>query len=103
MTKIFFIKNNKKKEILVKENQNILEISRKENLDIEGVCEGSMACSTCHIIVDNKWYDKLKPPCINELEMLELLPNFQKNSRLGCQVIITKNLDGLICKTPKES
>ena len=91
------------KEIVVHEKQNILEISRKENIDIEGACEGSMACSTCHIIVDNKWYGKLKPPCINETEMLELLPNYQKNSRLGCQVIITKKLDGFIYKIPKEN
>ena len=91
------------KEIVVHEKQNILEISRKENIDIEGACEGSMACSTCHIIVDNKWNGKLKPPCINETEMLELLPNYQKNSRLGCQVIITKKLDGFIYKIPKEN
>ena len=103
MPKIFFIDEEGTKEILVNEKQNILEISRKENIDIEGACEGSMACSTCHIIVHNKWYSKLKPPCDNEMEMLRLLPNYQKNSRLGCQVIITKKLDGFIYKVPSEN
>ena len=103
MPKIFFIDEEETKEVLIKGKKNILEISRKENLNIEGACEGSMACSTCHIIVDNKWYSKLKPPCINEVEMLALLPNYQKNSRLGCQVVITKKLDGFICKIPKEN
>ncbi len=103
MPKIFFIDKGKMKEIIVNENKTILEIARKENLEIEGSCEGSMACSTCHIIVDNEWYSKLKPPCINEREMLELLPNYQKNSRLGCQVTITNYLDGFIYKIPKEN
>ena len=103
MPKIIFIDKGKKKEILVDENQTILEIARKENIEIEGSCEGSMACSTCHILVDNKWFAKLNPPCIDEKEMLELLPNYQKNSRLGCQVIITKYLDGFIYKIPKEN
>ena len=103
MTKIFFIDKGEKKEISVNENKTILEIARIDNIDIEGSCEGSMACSTCHIIVDNNWYSKLKPPCVNEKEMLILLPNYQKNSRLGCQVIITKNLDGFIYRIPKEN
>ena len=95
MPKIFFINEEETKEVSVKGKQNILEISRKENINIEGTCEGSMACSTCHIIVDSKWYSKLKPPCINEVEMLELLPNYQKNSRLGCQIEYTNEMDGM--------
>ena len=62
-----------------------------------------MACSTCHIIVEKSWLSKLPPPCIDEKEMLMLLSNYSDKSRLGCQIRLTKNLDGLEFKIPEES
>ena len=101
MPKIFLIKDKNKKKIKVEEEITILDIAFREKLDIEGSCGGEMACSTCHIIIDSIWYSKLLPPCMNEKEMLKLLPNYDKNSRLGCQILITKNLDGLHFRIPK--
>lgn len=103
MPTIFLTKNGSKKKIKVEKNISLLEIAFNENLDIEGSCGGEMACSTCHILIDPKWHSKLLPPCVNEKEMLELLPDFSKYSRLGCQIVITKNLDGLHFSIPKEN
>ena len=103
MTKITFKYGNKKKCVKVIEEETILEIARKENIvELEGSCEGSIACSTCHILVSNAWYKKLKEPTKEETELLEIMPNYTKNSRLGCQIKITKELDGIEITLPMD-
>ena len=87
----------------IEENRTILDLSKQENIDIEGSCDGSMACSTCHILIDKDWINKLPAPCIDEKEMLSLLTNYNKNSRLGCQIIITKKLNGLKFSIPRDN
>ncbi len=79
-----------------------LILQEKKNLDIEGSCEGSLACSTCHVLVEDKWFDKIIPANDDEKEILALLPDLKKNSRLGCQVKLTKNLDGIEIIIPKK-
>lgn len=101
MPSVIFKTSNKIKRVKVKENSSILEVARIENIEIEGSCEGSMACSTCHVIIAGKWYEKLDPPALEELELLELLPNYNKYSRLGCQIKITKNLNGITINLPE--
>ncbi len=101
MLNIIFKINKKIKRLKVQEGSTILEIARNENLKIEGSCEGSMACSTCHVMIEPKWYKKLQPPAMEETEMLELLPNFSKYSRLGCQIKITKKLNGITINLPE--
>jgi 2Fe-2S ferredoxin len=81
---------------------SVLEISREHNIDIEGACEGSLACSTCHVIVAPEWYKKLKPPSEDEQDMLDLAFGLTKTSRLACQIIITAELDGLVVSLPRE-
>ena len=93
--------SNKIRKVKVIENSTILEVARNENTEIEGSCEGAMACSTCHVIIACKWYKKLAPPELEELEMLELLPNYNEYSRLGCQIKITKDLNGIIINLPE--
>jgi len=73
----------------------VLEIAHKHGVDIEGACEGSLACSTCHVIVEPKWYEVLKEASEDEEDMLDLAFNLSRTSRLGCQIIITEELDGL--------
>ena len=102
MIKIFLKSKNKKNEFEVKENTTLLQIAHENNIEIEGSCDGSMACSTCHIIIDSQWFKELKPACVEEKEMLTLIPNYQKYSRLGCQINITKKLNGLQFKLPEE-
>ena len=82
---------------------SVLDIARENNIAIEGACEGSMACSTCHVIVDKKWYRKLERSSEDEEDMLDLAFGLTRTSRLGCQIEITEALDGLVVSLPKET
>ena len=79
---------------------SVLEIAHRNKIDIEGACEGSLACSTCHVIVDPEWYDLLKEATEDEEDMLDLAFGLTQTSRLGCQIIITEELDGLTVRLP---
>ena len=82
---------------------SVLEIAHKHGVDIEGACEGSLACSTCHVIVDGTWFEQLAAPTEDEEDMLDLAFDLQETSRLGCQLIMTEALDGLVVKLPAGS
>ena len=79
---------------------SVLEIAHKHGVDIEGACEGSLACSTCHVIVDSAWFGKLERPTEDEEDMLDLAFGLEKTSRLGCQIVMTPALDGLEVRLP---
>lgn len=79
---------------------SVLEIAHQNNIDLEGACEGSLACSTCHVIVDESWFDVLPSASEDEEDMLDLAFGLTHTSRLGCQIIITEELDGLTLKLP---
>lgn len=68
---------------------------------MEGACEASLACTTCHIYVHQDYTDKLQIPEEKEEDLLDLAPFLQENSRLGCQIILTKELDGIKLELPK--
>lgn len=79
---------------------SVLEIAHRNNIDLEGACEGSLACSTCHVIVDEQWFDLLPTASEDEEDMLDLAFGLTHTSRLGCQIIMTEELDGLTLKLP---
>ena len=80
---------------------NLLDIAQANDLEMEGACGGSCACSTCHVIVeDEKYYDLMPEPDDDENDMLDLAFGLTETSRLGCQVKMTKGLDGLVVKLP---
>jgi len=87
-------------EVSTPAGKTILEIAHANNIDIEGACEGAMACSTCHVIVDPEWYGRLSPPSIDEEDMLDLAFGLTRTSRLGCQITVTDDLDGLVVRLP---
>lgn len=101
--KIIFIEKGEKKEFEVPIGSSVLEIAHNNNINLEGACEGSLACSTCHVIVDKKYYDLLNPPSEDEEDMLDLAFGLTPTSRLGCQIIMTKELDGLTLIVPDET
>lgn len=78
---------------------NVMYLAQKHDLDIEGACEASLACCTCHVYVEN-YFDKLTEIEEEEEDMLDLAPFLQENSRLSCQIILSKELDGLIVRIP---
>jgi len=82
---------------------SVLEIAHRNDIDIEGACEGSMACSTCHVVVDSDWYEKLEEASEDEEDMLDLAFGLTPTSRLGCQIVIADKLDGLTVALPKET
>ena len=101
MPKVTFVyPDGKRREVNPPAGLSILEIARKYDIDIEGACEGSLACSTCHVIVDKAWFDKLEEPSEDEEDMLDLAFGLTHTSRLGCQIIITEELDGLTVSLP---
>lgn len=82
------------------EGLSILEIAHRNHIDLEGACEGALACSTCHVIVDPDWFDKLSESTEEEEDMLDLAFGLTHTSRLGCQIRITEDLDGIVVTLP---
>ena len=104
MPKMVFIeRDGTQKEVEAPLGLSVLEIAHRNSIDIEGACEGSLACSTCHVIVDGPWFSKLAKPTEDEEDMLDLAFDLQETSRLGCQLIMTDALDGLVVKLPAGS
>ncbi|HEX2580931.1 MAG TPA: ferredoxin family 2Fe-2S iron-sulfur cluster binding protein [Dongiaceae bacterium] len=79
---------------------SVLEIAHRNGIDLEGACEGSLACSTCHVIVEQEWYDVLAEATEDEEDMLDLAFGLTRTSRLGCQIKMTEELDGLTVRLP---
>ena len=100
---IIFICKGEKKEFQVLLGTTVLEAAHNNNIDLEGACEGSLACSTCHVIVEKKFYDMLETPSEDEEDMLDLAFGLTPTSRLGCQIVMTKELDGLTLVVPDET
>jgi 2Fe-2S ferredoxin len=97
---IFIERDGAAREVDAPLGLSVLEIAHRHKIDIEGACEGSLACSTCHVIVDPDWYDLLKEASEDEEDMLDLAFGLTATSRLGCQIIMTEELDGLTVRLP---
>ena len=104
MAKITYIENNNKEHIVEVPNGNtVMEGAVQNNIPgIDADCGGAMACATCHIYVDQKWYDKIEKKEDGENDMLDVAFQPNKFSRLSCQIIISDDLDGLIVRMPSK-
>jgi ferredoxin len=100
MVKVIFIDNDKEIIVDAPIGLSILEIAHQNNIDLEGACEGSLACATCHVIVDEEFYNKLEAPSEAEEDMLDLAFGLCPTSRLGCQIIISEELDNIKVRLP---
>jgi 2Fe-2S ferredoxin len=96
----FIIRDGQALEVDAPLGLSVLEIAHHNKIDLEGACEGSLACSTCHIVVDQEWYDLLNPATEDEEDMLDLAFGLTHTSRLGCQIIMREELDGLVVHLP---
>lgn len=104
MPKMVFIQHDgTRKEVEAPVGLSVLEIAHRYDIDLEGACEGSLACSTCHVVVEPEWYDMLAEPTEDEEDMLDLAFGLTKTSRLGCQITMTEELDGLTVRLPAGS
>lgn len=80
---------------------SVMEIAHLHGIDIEGACGGCMACSTCHVVIASEWFDLLSESSEDEEDLLDLVFCLSETSRLGCQVIMTEELDGLTVFLPQ--
>ncbi len=104
MPKMVFIETDgTRKEVDAPVGLSVMEIAHRHGVDIEGACDGSLACSTCHVIVEPAWSGKLDEASEDEEDMLDLAFGLEETSRLGCQIIMSAALDGLTVKLPAET
>ncbi len=105
MPKVTFVidKEGGEKTVEAPLGLSILEIAHQNDIDLEGACEGSLACATCHVIVDEVFYQKLKTPSEAEEDMLDLAFGLTPTSRLGCQIIISEELEGIKVYLPSST
>ncbi|KAL4951535.1 2Fe-2S ferredoxin-type domain-containing protein [Aspergillus filifer] len=97
----FVDKDGERYDFQVSEGDNLLDIAQANDLEMEGACGGSCACSTCHVIVeDPDMFDKMEEPSDDENDMLDLAFGLTETSRLGCQVVMSKELDGMVVRLP---
>ena len=75
-------------------------MAKNNEVELEGACESSLACSTCHCILPVGIYEELKEACEEEEDMLDLAYGLTHTSRLGCQVHVTKEMEGMTVKLP---
>ncbi|XP_044259745.1 adrenodoxin-like protein 1, mitochondrial [Tribolium madens] len=95
----FVTKDGEKVPVKGKVGDNVLYLAHRYKIPMEGACEASLACTTCHIYVKSD--HELTPPEEKEEDLLDMAPFLKENSRLGCQIILTKDLEGLELELPK--
>jgi ferredoxin len=88
------------KEVQAAPGQRLLDVAWAERQPLEGACEGVMACSTCHVIVDAEDFGKLPPATDEEEDLLDLAAHATRTSRLACQIILTEDLESLDVRMP---
>ena len=91
------------KEVTAAPGQRLLDVAWAAREPLEGACEGVMACSTCHVIVDAEDFAKLPPASEEEEDLLDLAAHATRTSRLACQIILTDELKSLNVRVPPEA
>ncbi len=91
------------KEVEAEPGQRLLDVAWKHGQPLEGACEGVMACSTCHVIVDAEDFERLPPACEEEEDLLDIAAHVRRTSRLACQIMLTPDLETLSVRIPPSS
>jgi len=104
MPKITYIEHSGKSHTIeVPKELSVMEGALQNNIPgIDADCGGACACATCHVYVDEKWFDKLQTKEDAEQDMLDMAFEPKKFSRLACQITTTDELDGLVVKVPSK-
>jgi ferredoxin len=88
------------KEVEAAPGQRLLDVAWAAREPLEGACEGVMACSTCHVIIDLEDFDRLPPASEEEEDLLDLAAHASRTSRLACQIILTEDMASLSVRIP---
>ena len=104
MPKITYIEHSGKSHVVDVPNElSVMEGAVQNNIPgITADCGGACACATCHVYVDEKWFDKLKTKDEAEQDMLDMAFEPNKSSRLSCQISVSNELEGMIVKIPSK-
>ncbi|ELT97886.1 hypothetical protein CAPTEDRAFT_149659 [Capitella teleta] len=97
----FVDREGKRHPIRGKIGDNLMYLAHRYGIELEGACEASLACSTCHVYVNDDYFDALPEPEEKEEDMLDLAVFLKENSRLGCQIILSKDLEGMELVLPQ--
>ncbi|MFL1781294.1 2Fe-2S ferredoxin [Candidatus Hepatincolaceae symbiont of Richtersius coronifer] len=100
---IFITSDGEKISVEVPVGTSVLEAAHQNGVPLEGACEGSLACSTCHVILEKEYYSKLPDAIEEEEDMLDMAFGLTPTSRLGCQIILTNELEGMILTIPSKT
>lgn len=102
MTKVVFLSadGETRSEVNAAAGQRLLEVAQADGQPLEGTCEGQMACSTCHVIIDPADFAKLPRASEMEEDLLDLASHVTRYSRLACQISLTDAIDSLTVRMP---
>jgi ferredoxin len=97
----FLQPDDTKKQVTAIVGESLLQTAHRHEIELEGACEGVCACSTCHLILPMNLYDDLPEPSEDEEDMLDMAFGLTETSRLGCQITVTKEMDGVELEMPR--
>ncbi len=100
---VFVMPDETEKHVDADIGSTLLQLAFEYDLNIEGACEGNMACSTCHMVIAKDMFSVLPEPSEEEDEMLDLAVGLTSTSRLGCQIVVAENMEGMRIHIPRES
>ena len=100
---IFISKDGSKTEVMGKVGERAMYLAHRKGIDMEGACEASLACTTCHCYIDSseEHWDLLPEATEKEEDLLDMAPFLDVNSRLGCQIILSQEIDGIVLRLPR--
>ena len=103
MPKVTFVeRDGTEKTVEAPVGLSVMEIAKRNDIDIEAACEGSLACATCHLIIDPDWFARTGEISEDEEDMLDMAFGLKPTSRLSCQIRMGDELDGLRVFVPEE-
>lgn len=97
----FLQPDSTKKTVEAIVGETLLQTAHRNDIELEGACEGVCACSTCHLIMPMDLYRKLDEPSEDEEDMLDMAFGLTETSRLGCQITVTEDMEGVELEMPK--
>lgn len=101
ITVTFLQPDDTKKAVQARVGESLLQTAHRNEIDLEGACEGVCACSTCHLIFPQDIYESLPEASEDEEDMLDMAFGLTETSRLGCQIIVTEHMNGMLLEMPK--
>ncbi|CAI5703991.1 unnamed protein product [Peronospora effusa] len=103
VTFTFIDGEGEKKIVTANEGQSLLDVAHEHDVELEGACGGEWACSTCHLVFEKRIFEQLPEMSEEEEDMLDLAWGLTNTSRLGCQIGVTKAMEGMTVQIPDET